>query len=104
MALKKTIIQKEKFYETEIEDAYIRIKNISIANPLSVFIRVEMFGSKVHSDYKKRGHDVDCLDMRTFQLSAKEYLEAEGKDLIQKAYNTIKKLPEFSGAIDILEG
>lgn len=88
MALQKNMTLKNNFNEESvIKNAYIQIYEVS--------------GGKLNLNVKyfiKQENKVNVVDRRSFNFSPS--VENNSANFIAQAYNHLKTLPEFAGAVD----
>jgi hypothetical protein len=88
MALAKPVEVMDSFGDLKtFQNAYFRVENVS-GNKTRMFADIKVY------------KDLNSIAKPIKQLSEKFTPDLTGKNLIAQAYNHLKTLPEFAGAID----
>ena len=87
MALKQTrVFQTEEGLSTPVENCYIRVEDMAVVNKSEAIV-----GVKFYNEDKSV-----CLSEGRYLFS----YDLEGDNLFKQAYNHLKTLEEFNGAVD----
>jgi len=93
MALEKEI----EVRDTGVKADYLRIEDIQFSKVHNELrINIGIYLSKVHKDSGKS--PIDVLSVLVTDAST---ASLNGSNILEMAYNKIKELPEFAGALDV---